>query len=97
MANRTAGVDVFAFVGEDSGASLRKALDFVLPYLPPDGEPFPYDEETPFDHGKYIFELRVASRVWNNETYERLIPQIMGQQNYSTSIINLLWPRVFEV
>ena len=40
MANRTAGVDVFAFVGEDSGASLRKVLDFVLPYLPPDGEPF---------------------------------------------------------
>ena len=77
------------------GRSLRGALDFVLPFATCD-QRWPYEEETPFDHGKFFEVLRIASHKWTNKTYEKAIPRLncsVGSNvSYSKSVENLLWP-----
>ena len=89
-----AGVDVFRHVTKD-GRSLQGALDYVAPYTLLSPEKWPYEEETPFDHGKFFQILRVASIKFNSSRYEEIIPKLPGNVNYTTSEINIVWPRVF--
>jgi hypothetical protein len=81
------------------GRSLRSALDFVLPYALCE-RAWPYQEETPFDHGKLFEILRIASRKWKNASYEQAIPRLACAPglavDYGGAVENLLWPRMFH-
>ena len=87
-------VDVFCYRTKEGG-SLQQALDYVAPYTIQAPDRWPYAEETPFDHGKFFQILRVASIKFNDSRYERLIPKLPGNVNYTTSTINLVWPRQY--
>jgi len=91
------GVDVFGYVGPQ-GRSLQTALDWVAPYvLQNSTAPWPYQEVSPFDHGKFFQILRVASLKFGPHTsarYEAMIPKLPGKVNYTTNTINLVWPRL---
>jgi hypothetical protein len=56
------GVPAFNYTSP-SGGSLRKALEWVLPYAT-GAERFPEPELTPFDAGCFFPILRMAQRVW---------------------------------
>jgi len=92
-ATQRVGVDLFHYTSILSGGSLKGALDFVAPYaVNSSKEPWPYQETTPFDHGKFFQILRMASQVYNDSAYESMIPQLPGCVDYESSVINLLWP-----
>lgn len=94
LAAELLGVNIFDFTA-GPGQSLRHAVDFVAPYTVfPPVRPWPWEEETPFDHGKFFLIYRVASLKWANASYEKLITRLPGTVNYTTSTINLLWPRI---
>jgi len=86
---------LFQYQGPE-GQSLQRALDWVAPYtLKNSTGVWPYEEETPFDHGKFYQIFRVASLQFSGATslhYERMIPQLPGTVDYQNSTINLVWP-----
>ena len=86
------GVDLFHFVAPTK-ASLRGALDYVAPYTIGAAGPWPYEEETPFDHGKFFQIFRMASLVFNDSKYEAMVPQLPGNVNYTTNVLDLIWPK----
>jgi hypothetical protein len=88
------GIDLFHY-STATNRSLKHALDFVAPFTLPDPPmPWPYEEETPFDHGKFFQIFRMASIQYNDSKYEAMIPQLPGAVNYTNNVINLLWPKV---
>jgi len=86
--------DLFGYV-TPHGQSLQQALDWVAPYtLKNTTLQWPYEEETPFDHGKFFQIYRVASLKYaNSSNYESMIPQLPGNVNYIDNTINLVWPK----
>jgi hypothetical protein len=89
------GVPAFNYTSP-SGGSLRKALEWVLPYAT-GAEPFPEPELTPFDTGCFFPILRMAQRVWPEaapkfEAALRQLPTDGMGYHYSDSPLNLIWP-----
>ena len=85
---------MFQYVGSN-GQSLQGALDWVAPYtLINSTLPWKYEEETPFDHGKFFQIYRVASLKYSNSSdYEKMIPRLPGRVNYTINTIDLVWPK----
>ena len=89
------GVPAFNYTSP-SGGSLRKALEWVLPYAT-GAERFPEPELTPFDAGCFFPILRMAQRVWPEaapkfEAALRQLPTDGMGYHYSDSPLNLIWP-----
>ena len=89
------GVDVWNYTSAEGTRRLKAALDFVLPYAMCE-RPWPYQEETPFDHGKLFEVLRIAARKWHDDAYELAIRRLNctagSVVDYSGSFVNLVWP-----
>lgn len=130
-------IDLFHY-STPTHKSLKRALDWVAPFTLKDlgvvpNKIWPYDEETPFDHGKVqrlskllpaspppflpcvspnafhcashgndigivattqFFQIfRMASINYGDSLYETMIPKLPGNVNYTTNVINLVWPK----
>ena len=96
------GVDVWSYVAPHGG-SLRKALDFMIPYVK--GEKWQYPQIEPPQYGELVEPFRRASRAYRNRTYEQLACELQqadwqrwrGANATDTSHLDLLIPPVFEL
>jgi len=66
------GVDLWHYQTED-GRSIRKALDFVVPYLRDPAKQWPGKQIKGFDRGGYTPLLRQAAAKFNDSSYEAVI------------------------
>jgi len=90
MAEKT-GLDLWN-LRTPSGASLRKGLDALLPYLT-GGKPWPYrqmTELTPRNFRQAAFLLRLAALKWNEPAYEADMAALLGRKG-SRLRVNLLF------
>lgn len=70
------GMDLFNYESDD-GRSLRRALGYVAPYATlTAAQHWPYEEETPFDRGKFFQILRVACVLMLHTNVHVSIPQV---------------------
>lgn len=82
------GVDLWRYETPEGG-SLRKALDFLQPYI---GEPikkWPHAQITPLKPSGSALILRQAATVWQRPELEKRLARIDG---IARQRLNLLWP-----
>jgi hypothetical protein len=77
-ANANLGTDLFTFQTHD-GRSLRRALNYLLPFLNPD-VPWPYQQLGSRDNPALISLLRRARRVYDDPRYESVLNRRFGGQ-----------------
>lgn len=65
------GVDLWHFETAD-GRSIRKALDFMVPYLKDPAKPWPYEQIKHLDRGGFSSMLRQAAQVYHEPAYEAI-------------------------
>jgi hypothetical protein len=73
------GVDLWHFETAD-GRSIRKAIDFLVPYLKSPPEPWPYQQIVKFDPAELAPILRAASLALPEPSYERIIAGMPGTE-----------------
>ncbi|QDU86667.1 Alginate lyase [Pirellulimonas nuda] len=69
------GVDLWGYESED-GRSIRKALDFVVPYLEDPSKKWPGKQIKSFDRGGYAPLLRQAARQYHEPAYAALADKL---------------------
>ena len=67
-----AGTDLWHYQTSD-GRSIRKALDFLLPYIDVPAKPWPYPQLKKYDPANLAPLLRQAANVFHAPEYERLL------------------------
>ncbi|KAF9981474.1 hypothetical protein BGZ65_003896, partial [Modicella reniformis] len=78
------GVDMWHHVGPE-GQSIKKAIDFMLPYAVKDGEGWPVTNIKGFPMGDYLKCLQIAWNIYGDEKYLEAIavlePKIQKDMN----------------
>lgn len=82
------GLNLWDFQTDD-GRSIRKALDFLVPYAVGE-EPWPYKQITPFHPDALAPIMRLAARAYHEPRYQRLARRLPGAD--PTDRVNLLYP-----
>ena len=80
----TVGVDLWNYQSND-GRSIRKALDWVIPYLRDEKE-WTHKQIKSFDPAQYYPILITASLVYNDQSYEELASALAGAKGRSHRI-----------
>ena len=98
--NADAGAaDVWSFATAD-GRSLRRAIDWLLPFAT-GAKPWPYPQPDPPDWMSFLQTLRRASVALSNRSYEEAACTLMRQagrtHEYRTATINVQLPPLFLV
>ena len=96
-------VDVWAFQTAD-GRSLRRAVDWLLPYAT-GAAPWPYAPPQAPSWIGFWEPLRLASIAYRSEAYERAGCEVMKRaapvagntREYQTSLMNLQHPPLYQV
>jgi hypothetical protein len=88
-----AGVDLWHYETAD-GRSLRKALDFLLPYADSPPRPWPHEQIKHYDPSEFAPVLRQAALVYAEPKYEALLNKLPG---VSRKRLQLLYPEQFSV
>ena len=83
-------VDLFGYQSAD-GRSIRKAIDFLLPYADP-ARMWPYPQLEPDDRTMLIPLLRRAGIAYASPTYEQALTQYYAA-TLPTHIIQLVYPK----
>ncbi len=84
------GVDLWQYQGPD-GQSIRKAVDFVVPYLNPDKK-WPFKPVKELTGDRLIVPLHYAERAYGPDTYKAAIERISADKR-SSSYSVLGYPR----
>lgn len=74
------GVDLWHYETGD-GRSIRKALDFVVPYLTDPAKKWPGKQIKGFDRGGYASMLRQAAEKFNEPAYEKVIADMAKKKS----------------
>ncbi len=82
------GIDLWHYETPDGG-SLRKALDFLLPYIGTPSKKWPYAQMTPLKPSGSALILRQAATVWQIPEVVMKLSPIDGITRHR---MNLLWP-----
>lgn len=72
-----AGADLWHYETPD-GRGLRKALDFLLPYVDVPAKEWPYEQIKAFDSASLAPILREAANVYHEPNYERVLRKYSG-------------------
>jgi hypothetical protein len=83
------GVDLWHCETADGGG-LRKALDFLLPYVDPPPRKWPYEQITKFDPADFAPLLRQAALAYDEPKYEAVLDKLPG---VSRKRLQLLFPQ----
>jgi Alginate lyase len=83
------GVDLWRYQSDD-GRSIKKALDFLAPYVTPDKR-WPYQQIAPSVPARFFSLLRRASIAYGTHRYEIVIEKIPSEQIVAARA-RLLWP-----
>jgi len=83
------GVDLWHYESRD-GRSIRKALDFLVPYVGPKNK-WPYKQIVPFKPAALFSLLRRGSIAYNDDRYEAIIRKI-PPEDIIADRTKLLWP-----
>jgi hypothetical protein len=85
------GIDLWSYP-LDNNPSLRRALDFLLPYALKEKK-WPYQMIRGWEGDLHTlsFLLRVAAKKYNHPAYEKMIPELPGI-NSNSLILSLLFP-----
>ena len=71
------GSDLWHYQTSD-GRSIRKAVDFLLPYVDVPARKWPYEQIKPFDPVGFAAVLRQASIVYHEPKYEQVLGKYSG-------------------
>jgi len=82
------GVDLWHFETPD-GRSIRKALDFLVPYVKTPPEKWPYQQIVAFDRAELAPIYRQAAVSLPHSDYERIVAQLPGTDR---ALFQLLHP-----
>jgi hypothetical protein len=82
------GVDLWPYQTPD-GRSMRKALDFLLPYVDSPAKKWPYEQIKPSDPSDFAPLLRQAAVVYHESKYENTLLKFSGT---SSKRLQLLYP-----
>jgi hypothetical protein len=85
-----AGVDVWDYHSA-KGSGIRKALDFLLPYLTGIMK-WPYQQKEKIPSAEVVLLLRRAAKAYKDSRYEQLINQVAGGSKNLRVIDDLLYP-----
>jgi hypothetical protein len=89
LANLAERVDVDLWHYESAdGRSIRKALDFVVPYLKDPAKKWPGKQIKGFDRGGYASMLRQAAEKFNEPGYEAVVRDFPGIERASFQLLN---------
>jgi hypothetical protein len=83
-----AAVDLWHYETPD-GRSLRKTLDYLLPYVDTPPRKWPYEQIKKFDRADFAPLLRQAAVVYNDPKYEAILAKMPGA---SHKRLQLLYP-----
>jgi hypothetical protein len=83
------GVDLWHFETPD-GRSMRKALEFLLPYIQTPPRPWPYQQIKSFDRASFAPILRQAALAYNEPKCEVLLGSL---KDASRERLQLLYPQ----
>ena len=72
-----AGSNLWHFETAD-GRSIRRALDFLVPYVADPNQPWPYAQITPFDPADFAPLLREAAVVYDDDSYAVLADRFVS-------------------
>jgi hypothetical protein len=84
------GVDLFDYRTGD-GRSIRKALDYMVPYADP-ARPWPGQQIAPPKHDEFIELLRRADIVYRDRTYEDQL-EAHFHDKAATDIVQIVYPK----
>lgn len=82
------GVDLWHFQTAD-GRSIRRALDFMLPYVKTPPEPWPYPQIVKLDRSEMAPIYRQAALAYRDTGYERMLAPLPGVNH---ALFQLLHP-----
>ena len=83
------GVDLWNYQAP-GGGSIRKALDFLLPYIKTPPQKWPYPQLTPVSPADFIPLLRQAAVAYKEPSYEQVLSGIPASKS---ALVQLLHPR----
>jgi hypothetical protein len=92
MAERV-GVDLWNFQTAD-GRSIRKALDFMVPYVKTPPEPWPYQQIVKMDRSELAPIYRQAAVAYRDAAYERMLAQLPGVDRAQFQLLHPAAPSV---
>jgi hypothetical protein len=87
---RGVGVDLFAYTTSD-GRSIRKALDYMLPYADP-AKKWPGAQITPPKHDEFVELLRRAGIAYHDPAYEQTL-QTYFRGTADNGMVQILYPK----
>jgi hypothetical protein len=82
------GVDLWHYETPD-GRSLRKALDYLLPYADTPPRPWPFEQIKHYDHTEFAPILRQAALAYGEPKYEEILAKMPSA---SSKRLQLLFP-----
>ena len=90
---KASGVDIWGFQTAD-GRSLRKAIDYMLPFAA-GWAPWPYPQPEAPSWAEMSSVLRRAANAFQNRTYEEARCFVVGGADKDKSMLNLMMPPHF--
>jgi hypothetical protein len=83
------GVDLWNYRTAD-GRSIRKAVDFMLPYTKTPPEKWPYQQIVTLDRSELAPILHQAAVAYHDLEYERVLSQVPGVETHSFQLLHPL-------
>lgn len=80
-------VDLWHYETQD-GRSIRKALDFIAPYVKTPPEKWPYQQIIPFDRSELAPVFRAAAVAYDDADYERIATSFPNSDHASFQLLN---------
>ncbi len=82
-----AGVDLWSYTTDD-GRSLRKALEFMLPYVQTPPRKWPYEQIVSINRSELASAFRQAARAYSEPRYEAVVQGFPGIERASFQLLD---------
>lgn len=87
------GVDLWRYETAD-GRSIRKALEFMYPYVKTPPEKWPYEQITPMDRSELFGAFRSAAIAYQEPRYAAVAAGVPGSERGLSQLLNPLPPAI---